>query len=330
MKIGSQAGVEHLEVLGEVRLHEDAQALVASPVGARVLRVLRPTGAEVRAGEPLAELDSVEVGRARADLLAARAQAARAQAALDRKRLIGEAISAAELDAAETEAEVTATEQAAAEAALRALGVGVWMPAPADGRFTLRAPGAGAVLERTAVLGAVVDPEEILFRIGDMGRLQVEVYAFERDAARLRPGGAASITLSALPGRRISAVIARIGQEVDAASRTIPVRLDLTEPVEGLRPGMAATAEMDVPAGGAAALSVPAAALQRLGGDWVVFVPIDGGRFRVQPVGRGRDLGASAEILSGLQGGESVVLDGAFLLKAEAERLQGGGGHHDH
>lgn len=330
VQIGAKEGIDHLEVLGEIRLHEDAEARVAAPIGARVVRVMQATGARVRAGEPLVELESVEVGRARAELLAARARAARARAALERKRALGEVISAAEREDAEAEDKVATAEVAAAEAALRALGVGAWMPDPVDGRFTLRAPAAGTVLARSVVAGAVVDPEEILFRIGDMDRLQVEVYAFERDAARLRPGAAAEVTLSALPGRRIRATVARVGQEVDPASRTIPVRLDLAEPVEGLRPGMAAAAATDVPASAGAVLSVPAAALQRLGGDWVVFLPVDGGRFRVQPVGRGRDLGAEVEILSGLQAGASVVLDGAFLLKAEAERLKGGGGHHDH
>ena len=54
------------------------------------------------------------------------------------------------------------------------------------------------------------------------------------------------------------------------------------------------------------------------------------GASRCAAVGRGRDLGGEVEILSGLAAGETVVVEGAFLLKAEAEKAEGEGGHHDH
>jgi cobalt-zinc-cadmium efflux system membrane fusion protein len=81
---------------------------------------------------------------------------------------------------------------------------------------------------------------------------------------------------------------------------------------------------------GAPVIAVPAAALQRLDDKWCVFVPKAEGTFEVRAVGRGRDLGGEVEILSGLEAGATIVVDGAFLLKAEAEKARGGGGHHDH
>ena len=50
----------------------------------------------------------------------------------------------------------------------------------------------------------------------------------------------------------------------------------------------------------------------------------------MRTVGRGRDLGGEVEVLSGLAAGETVVVEGAFLLKAEAEKAEGAGEHHDH
>ncbi len=147
---------------------------------------------------------------------------------------------------------------------------------------------------------------------------------------RLLSGGHADVTLSALPGATFSGAVSRIGGEVDVTSRTVSVRLDLA-PDPRLRPGMAATAAVDAAASGEPVVTIPAAALQRLGGGWVVFVPDSEDVYQIRPVGRGRDLGSAVEILSGLSAGEAVVLDGAFLLKAEAEKRQGGGGgHHDH
>jgi cobalt-zinc-cadmium efflux system membrane fusion protein len=74
-------------------------------------------------------------------------------------------------------------------------------------------------------------------------------------------------------------------------------------------------------------LAVPAAALQRVGEAWVVFVPRGDGTFALRPVGRGRDLGTEIEIATGLDGREVVVVNGAFLLKAEAEKSVGGDDH---
>ena len=52
--------------------------------------------------------------------------------------------------------------------------------------------------------------------------------------------------------------------------------------------------------------------------------------FELRQVGRGRDLEGEIEIVSGLKSGETVVVDGAFLLKAEAEKARGEGKEHDH
>jgi cobalt-zinc-cadmium efflux system membrane fusion protein len=61
-----------------------------------------------------------------------------------------------------------------------------------------------------------------------------------------------------------------------------------------------------------------------------VFVPRGDAVFEMRQVGRGRDLTGEVEILSGLRAGEQVVVEGSFLLKAEAEQARGEGGHHEH
>jgi cobalt-zinc-cadmium efflux system membrane fusion protein len=94
---------------------------------------------------------------------------------------------------------------------------------------------------------------------------------------------------------------------------------------------MSASVWLSVGEAGGSVIAVPAAALQRRDDKWVVFVPGEhGGEFHARTVGRGRDLGGEVEIVSGLRVGETVVVEGAFLLKAEAEKARGEGGHHDH
>ena len=65
---------------------------------------------------------------------------------------------------------------------------------------------------------------------------------------------------------------------------------------------------------------MPVAAVQRVRNEWCVFLPKDDRTFEIRRIGRGRDLGGEVEILSGLRDGETVVVDGAFLLKAQAEK----------
>jgi cobalt-zinc-cadmium efflux system membrane fusion protein len=83
---------------------------------------------------------------------------------------------------------------------------------------------------------------------------------------------------------------------------------------------MSATAALPVGASDTAILTVPVAAVQRVRNEWCVFLPKDESHFEIRRIGRGRDLAGEVEILSGLEADEMVVVDGAFLLKAQAEK----------
>jgi len=194
----------------------------------------------------------------------------------------------------------------------------------------LRAPVAGTVIERTVVMGQLADPSKTLFRIGDLSKLWLVAHVFERDAVRVRIGTKATASLAALPGAPVGATIAWIGRAVDPASRTIPVRLELGNATGELRPGMSATVSLPLGDATGTVVAVPIAAVQRVDDGWAVFIPRGEGVFDVRPIGRGRDLGGEVEILSGLAPGDLVVVDGAFLLKAESDKARGEGGGHDH
>src|SRR5262245_4006903 len=77
---------EHVTMLGELRVNEDAYAEVGAPITARVLRLLASPGETVRPGHVLAELQSIELGKARAEYLVAKARRALAQHSLQRTR----------------------------------------------------------------------------------------------------------------------------------------------------------------------------------------------------------------------------------------------------
>jgi membrane fusion protein, heavy metal efflux system len=323
-------GGEGVTALGELKVNEQAYAEVGTPIPARVVRLVANPGQLVRRGQPLAELQSVELGQARARRTAAEARADLALQTVERKRgLAAERIvSQGELQRAEAGAAEAEAELRAAEAAVEALGVGGSRAGGPSG-FALLSPLSGTVLERTAVQGQTTDPSRPLFRIGNLSNLWLIVQAPERDAVQVRTGSRAEITLAALPGQKLQGKVDWVGREVDPHTRTVPVRLVLRNQDGRLKPGMFATSWIRTGDAGERVVAIPANSLQRIDDRWVVFLPRGEGRFEVRPVERGRDLGNEVVILSGLKPGESVVVEGAFVLRAEAEKNEGGG-EHDH
>jgi membrane fusion protein, heavy metal efflux system len=332
-RVEARTGGDLIVLLGELAVDQRTYAEVGTPVAARVARLLINAGDVVRAGQPLAELTSPELGRARAAYLSATARGRLAEAALERKRaLAAEKIAPQrELQEAESAAAEARAELRASRAAIAAFGV----EPPADeqgestaSEFVLRSPVAGTVIERSAVMGQMLDPSAAAFRIGNLTTVWLTVHAFERDAVRIREGVRARLAFSALPGQDFDGTVTLVGRQVEQDSRTVPVRIDVKNRNNLLRPGMSATATLPVGESGAAILTVPVAAVQRVRNEWCVFVPKNSNHFEIRRIGRGRDLGAEVEILSGLRADEEIVVDGAFLLKAQAEK--GEGGHDDH
>jgi cobalt-zinc-cadmium efflux system membrane fusion protein len=332
-EVESRPGGEQITLLGELGVDQRAYAEAGVPVHARVTRLLVNAGQTVREGQTLAELTSPELGQARAEYLSADARVTLADAALERKRGLAaeKIVPLREVQEAESQAADARAALRAARAAIGAFGV---EPPSADtaeaasSTFVLRSPVSGSVIERRAVVGQMLDPSTAAFRIGDLSTLWLTVHAFERDAVRIRNGAAVRIVFPALPGRDFAGKVTLAGQHVDAVSRTVPIRIDVENTSGVLRPGMSATAVLPVGVSGEPILSVPVAAVQRVRSDWCVFLPKGDGTFEIRRIGRGRDLAGEVEVLSGLRAGEQIVVDGAFLLKAHAER--GETGHDEH
>lgn len=321
-------GGEGVTALGELKVNESAYAEVSAPIPGRIVRLTASPGEPVRRGQRLAELQSVELGQARAGRAAARARAELARQTVERKRGLAEEriVSRGELQRAEADAAEAEAELRAAEAGVEALGVSGEGAGGLSG-FALLSPLSGTVLERTAVQGQTADPSRSLFRIGDLSVLWLIVQTPERDVTRVAVGSPAEIALAALPGQKLQGKVEWVGREVDAHSRTVPVRIAVPNGGGRLKPGMFATAWISTGGEGEQVVAVPAAALQRMDDRWIVFLPREAGRFEVRPVERGRDLGDEVAILSGLKPGERVVVEGAFVLRAEAEKGEGGGEH---
>jgi cobalt-zinc-cadmium efflux system membrane fusion protein len=331
--VESRTGAEDVTLLGELAVDERNYAEVGVPVPARAMRLMAGPGDQVRAGQMLVELQSPELGKLRADYVSAQARLTLAEGALKRKRDLAaeKIVPQREVQEAETDATQARAAVRSASAALTALGVPPSASGDAESRdaatFGLRSPVAGTVLERNIVQGQMLDPATPAFRIANLATLWLTVHAFERDAVRIAKGANAKLTFSALPGEQFPGVVSLLGGQVAKESRTIPIRIDVRNQRGLLRPGMSASAAVPVGASASRVLTVPVAAVQRVRNEWCVFLPKDASTFEIRKIGRGRDLGDEVEVLSGLKPGERIVVEGAFLLKSQAEK--GEADHHD-
>lgn len=324
--VESRTGAEDVTLLGELAVDERSYAEAGVPVPARAMRLLAAAGDRVRAGQTLVELQSPELGRLRADYVSAQARVALADGVLGRKRALAaeKIVPLREVQEAESDNTQAQASLRAASAALTALGV----PPPASGdaanrdaaTFALRSPISGMVLERNVVQGQMLEPATPAYRIANVSTLWLTVHAFERDAVRIAKGATARLSFSALPGEPFRGVVSLLGGQVSRESRTVPIRIDVRNERGLLRPGMSATAAVPVGQSKTPVLTVPVAAVQRVRNEWCVFLPKDASTFEIRKIGRGRDLGDEVEVLSGLEAGETLVVEGAFLLKSQAEK----------
>ncbi|MFO0678517.1 MAG: efflux RND transporter periplasmic adaptor subunit [Polyangiaceae bacterium] len=310
---------------GKVDFVPSRVARIGPPIPGRVGTIPVVPGQRVGKGAVLVTLESVEVGRARADYLGAKTRVDQARSEVDReKRLVGGGASS------ERALLVAETEKATAEAGLRAaedrlstLGLGAQIRGQS---MALAAPIAGTVLEVKARIGQPVGTTDTLVVVGETEQVWLGVDVYERDVGHVHVGDDVRVTSIAFPGRVFEGKVDQLGAVVDDERHVLEARIVLPNPDGALKPGMTATARIlgAIDADGGTALSVPRHAIQTVDGQPFVYVEHGPGKYEMRPVERGADLDADVEILRGLEGTETIVVEGSFILKSEALKAQMG------
>lgn len=180
----------------------------------------------------------------------------------------------------------------------------------------LRAPMSGQVIERRGTVGEAVDKTTELYAISDLKSLWCIAEIKERDVATIRKGQQVSIRVIAYPGKIFVGNLSLIGQEVEEKTRTLEVRIEVNNSDGMLKPGMFADVEVVTNVLGNV-LIIPDESLQTLDDQQVVFVVANHNEFTKRVVRVGREHAGRAEIIDGLQEGDTVVTKGSFVLKSE-------------
>jgi RND family efflux transporter MFP subunit len=181
--------------------------------------------------------------------------------------------------------------------------------------ITLYSPAGGYVTARNAFPSQRVTPETELYAITDLSKVWVMADVFEENAQQVRLGQPATVLL---PGSNaaLNARVSYLQPDIDPATRTMKVRLDLANPGMRLKPEMFVDVIMDI--GGARRLTVPAEAVLDTGVTKTIFLDRGNGHFEPRQVETGARLGDRVEIVKGLLPGERIVTSAAFLLDSES------------
>ena len=194
--------------------------------------------------------------------------------------------------------------------------------------LTFHSPVNGIVLEKKALQGMRFMPGEMLYQIADLSSVWVMADVFEQDIALVKTGAKARVKINAYPDKQFDAVVAYVYPTLDAATRTVPVRLEIANPQGLLKPAMFAQVEMSVSSKDKV-LTVPNSAVIDSGTRQIVLVQLAEGRFEPREIKLGSRSDNYVEVLNGVAEGEQVVVAANFLIDAESnlKAAIGGLGH---
>ncbi len=327
-ELKSHSLVDQVVLTATIRANQDRIAHVAPRVSARITEVRAKLGDTVVKGQALALLDSIELGEAHSAYQQAKSQFSLASSDFERAQKLKAEDIIPEKDylRARSEYEKAKASLRAADDKLQLLDVAhrESETGPAS-VFPLKAPFAGTVIEKDAVLGELAQPEKSLFTVADLSTLWIEANLFEKDLGRVRVGAAATVTVGAYPNEIFKGKLTYISSTVDKDTRAVQARVEVPNPGGRLKPEMFANVSIDT-AATSQALTLPQEAVLLVNGQAMAFVQEAGG-FEPRAVEIGDKVGGRVVVRGGIKEGEQVVVAGAYALKARMLKSQIGDAH---
>lgn len=301
----------------EIVIPGDMQPYTDAPIFARTNGYLKKwyadIGANVKAGQLLAEIDSPEVDQqlqqARADLATAQANLNLAQVTATRYKDLLKTDSVAQQDVDNAngnyEARRTTVESAQSNVKrLQDLQSFEKVYAPFDGVITARNTDVGQLIDS----GSSGGTSRELFHIAAVNPLRVYINVPQLDSPQIRPGLRAELALTEFPGRRFQGTVVRSSGAIDNTTRTLLTEVDVDNAARLLRPGGYVEVHLKLPSP-VNTFTLPVNATIFKSAGLQVAVVKNGKTISLIPITPGRDFGTDIEVVAGLKGDEWVVLN---------------------
>lgn len=303
---------------GEIRAREES--VLAFRVGGKIVERRVDIGDHVEQGGLLATLDAgdlqARVRAAQAELSAAQAQLQRARADQARFAELAERqlVSRSAMDAQDAAATAAQGQVDAARAQLQ-------VARNQAGYSELRAPANGVIAARHAEAGQVVGAGQPVFTLAADGTREVAFAVPEGEVDRIAPGQPVAVEVWSEPGKPWTGTVREVAPAADPASRTYAVRASIDAAADALDLGQSAQVFVDGASG--QALSVPLAALQKIGKDGTAVFVVDPetSTLKLQPIEAGDYGDDRVPVTGGLDADAWVVAAGGHLLREGQEVL---------
>ncbi len=328
-QVAMGAAAVPLSATAVIEMNMDRVAKISSRVTGKAVRIIASQGDRVKAGQPLAYLDSVELDQIWAEYYKAQGKVGLVRKNLQREETLFQKKISPEKDLLKARQELGEAEADLnlAQERFRLVGVDVAQFESSRGKgnhlliLPVTSPVGGVVIEKAVTQGEVVNPEKVLFMVADLSTLWVVIDVYEKDISRLRLGAGVKVSVMAFPDKIFKGKVSYIADVVDEKTRTEKARVTIDNSSGLLKPGMFATVLAESTSGGAERLiAVPEAAVLIDGAKRYVFVQVSPVKFQRRDIEVGRTLGKRLEVTAGLKEGEMIAVKGAFILKSELKK----------
>lgn len=303
-----------LQLPGEIKFNEDRTAHVVPRVAGVVDSVSANLGQEVKRGQVLAVLSSPGLSEQRSALQSAQRRLELARTTYEREKKLWEEKISPQQDYLQAQQAMQEAQIAVANANQKLLALGATPGSAALGRYELRAPFDGMVVEKHISLGESVGEAVNVFTISDLSTVWAEISVAANNLNLVRIGEPVTIRSSAFD-QTASGTVSYVGSLIGAQTRTATARVTLTNPQRVWRPGLFVNVEL-VSSEADAPVTVAAEAVQTVEEKPTVFLKVPGG-FMPQHVQTGRSDGKRIEIVGGLKPGTAYAASGSFVIKSQ-------------
>ena len=189
-------------------------------------------------------------------------------------------------------------------------------------KITIYSSARGTVRKRNASVGKYFKEGQHFFELSDLKNVWVEMDVYEHDASLVQLNQTVQLQFTALPGEMFFGKVDFIDPILNTNSRTLKIRTTISNVNGKLKPGMAADATLNVKLQNPS-LVVPRTAVIDTGKRKVVWVKVDQNSFQSKVIHTGYESEGYIEVKSGLTEDEQVVMEGNFLLDAQAQLFGG-------
>lgn len=294
-----------IRLLGAVLQSEEKESSIPARIGGRVEKVyVRSTGSLVSKDDPVVDIFSPKLIAAGEEYLLARESVKNSKGKEFKEMLIQ-------------------SEERLKQWGVRKKQYESWyINQKVPRQITIYSNATGIVRKRNASVGTYFKEGQNFFELSDLADVWVEMDVYEREATLVKIGQKVELEFTSLPGEHIYGVIDFVNPVLDSKSRTLKVRSTIKNSGGKLKPGMVASAVLKIEMDGDR-LIVPRSAIIDTGKRKVVWTKVNKSNFRARTIYTGFESEGYVEVTKGLNEGEQVVIEGNFLLDAQAQLFGG-------